>query len=168
MRIWIAVLVALIVEGGLAFDAQAGKSAPNPAHEAGALPQSQGKGAKGKPDGGHAEQKASEASPAAALVEAHDGGAAEGADVEQERELLKQKYGDALLFNPTIRFELKVHAWRMARLKQIRVVAAPRSDSKLNERIDGLIAREEQRHKSRMEDFQVREQQLAKVRGAKP
>ncbi|MBN2192594.1 MAG: hypothetical protein JW751_07230 [Polyangiaceae bacterium] len=56
---------------------------------------------------------------------------------------------------PALLGELRVHAWRMARLEGIKQLATDEDDTDLVARCDALIAREEARHVRRMEGLRT-------------
>jgi hypothetical protein len=62
---------------------------------------------------------------------------------------IKQKWG-GLVTHPAVRAELKVHAWRMARLDRVRELAAAEDKTDVVARVDKLIAKEEARHDKHM------------------
>jgi hypothetical protein len=69
---------------------------------------------------------------------------------QERREAIKQKWGD-LHKHPAVKAELKVHAWRMARLKRIRAVADAEGKKDTVARVDKLIEKEKARHQKHME-----------------
>jgi len=74
---------------------------------------------------------------------------------KQRREAIKQKYGD-LTQKPEIRSELKTHAWRIARLNQIKRLADDQDKSKVEDRTDKLIEKENARHDKRMDELKAK------------
>jgi len=62
---------------------------------------------------------------------------------------LKHKWG-GLVTHPAVRAELKVHAWRMARLDRVRELAAAEDKTDVVARVDKLIAKEQARHDKHM------------------
>ncbi len=75
---------------------------------------------------------------------------------QKRRAELRAKWGDALLRHPAVRAELKVHAWRLARLHRIRQLATGADAGKPDvvARVDALIAKEQARHDKRMATLQ--------------
>jgi chromosome segregation ATPase len=69
---------------------------------------------------------------------------------KERREAIKEKYGD-VLDKPAVRAELRLHAWRMARLKRIRAVATSEDKKDTVARVDKLMEKEKQRHQKRMD-----------------
>jgi hypothetical protein len=65
-------------------------------------------------------------------------------------EEIKKQWGD-LHARPAVRAELKIHAWRMARLHRMRALAKTENKDKAVERIDQLIVKEKARHQKHME-----------------
>lgn len=70
-------------------------------------------------------------------------------------EELRKMWGDSLSV-PAVREEIKVHARRMARLRRMKELAVEEKKTKLVERIDALITKEEDRHKKHMETLKSR------------
>lgn len=70
-----------------------------------------------------------------------------------EREAIRQKWG-TLADHPAVKAELKVHAWRMARLKRIRAVADAQGKTATVARVDSLIAKENERYQKHMDVLQ--------------
>lgn len=64
---------------------------------------------------------------------------------------LRSRWGDAVLSSPDAKAELKLHAERAAKLKQIRRVARKANKDDAGKRALELLARERQRHQQRME-----------------
>jgi hypothetical protein len=69
---------------------------------------------------------------------------------KEHREKIKQAWGD-LYKRPAVKAELKVHAWRMARLHRLRAIAESRGKTETMARIDKLIEKEKQRHQRHMD-----------------
>lgn len=69
---------------------------------------------------------------------------------QERREEIKKKWGD-LHQHPAVKAELKVHAWRMARLKRIRAVADAEGKKDIVARADKLIEKEKERHQKHMD-----------------
>ena len=69
---------------------------------------------------------------------------------QKRREEIKEKWGD-LTKHPAVRAELKVHAWRLARLTRVRTLAKAAGKDAVVERADKLIAKEKARHDKHME-----------------
>ncbi|MBK8994885.1 MAG: hypothetical protein IPM35_03920 [Myxococcales bacterium] len=69
---------------------------------------------------------------------------------QERREEIKKKWGD-LHKHPAVKAELKVHAWRMARLKRIRAVADAEGKTDTVARVDKLIEKEKERHQKHMD-----------------
>jgi hypothetical protein len=67
-----------------------------------------------------------------------------------ERERIVSRWGP-VKDNPTLRAEFRLHAWRMARLHRMRLVASAEGKEPLKARIDELIAKERARHEREME-----------------
>jgi hypothetical protein len=65
---------------------------------------------------------------------------------------IRDRWGD-LLRHPHVQAELKVHAWRMARLNQIKTLGEAEGKTDLVTRTDKLIEREKARHQAAMEGF---------------
>ena len=70
--------------------------------------------------------------------------------IRARREAVRQKWGGDLVAHPGVRAELRLHAWRMARLRTIKQIAQKEGREKLAARADALIAREVARHERRM------------------
>jgi hypothetical protein len=66
------------------------------------------------------------------------------------REEIKKALGD-LQRKPLVKAELKMHAWRMARLNRIRAIAETEGKTDTVARVDKLIAKENQRDQKRMD-----------------
>jgi len=64
---------------------------------------------------------------------------------------LREQYGSDTLQHPNTRAELTAHAWRIARLERMRSIATEQKKTKLIERIDGLISKENEQHQKRLE-----------------
>ncbi len=69
---------------------------------------------------------------------------------------IKQKWGDAV-DRPAVRSELKVHAWRMARLNRIRELATAEDKKDVVARVDKLIEKEQARHDKHMDVLKKQE-----------
>jgi len=69
---------------------------------------------------------------------------------QARREELKKTWGD-LPKHPAVKNELKLHAWRMARLKRIRAIADSEGKKDTVARVDKLMEKEKQRHQKRMD-----------------
>ena len=77
-------------------------------------------------------------------------------DRRQERvKEIRDRWGD-ILSHPHVQAELKVHAWRMARLNQIKVLGEAEGKTDLVARTDKLIERERARHQAVMEGFKAK------------
>lgn len=63
---------------------------------------------------------------------------------------IKKQWGE-LHARPAVRAELKVHAWRMARLNRMRALAQAEGKDAVVARIDKLIEKEKARHQKHME-----------------
>ncbi|MFO0568161.1 MAG: hypothetical protein U0263_21045, partial [Polyangiaceae bacterium] len=72
---------------------------------------------------------------------------------KEHREALQKKWGD-LPKRPAVKAELKVHAWRVARLKRIRAVADNQGKKDAVSRVDKLLEKENTRHQKHMEKLQ--------------
>lgn len=70
----------------------------------------------------------------------------------ERREEVKRLWGE-LHKQPAARNELRVHAWRMARLNRMRTIAKADGKDKLVARIDTLMEKERTRHKRKMEQL---------------
>lgn len=66
------------------------------------------------------------------------------------REEIKKSLGD-LQRKPLVKAELKLHAWRIARLNRLRAIADTDGKTETVARIDKLIAKENDRHQKRMD-----------------
>ena len=73
---------------------------------------------------------------------------------QERREEIKKKWGP-LSEHPGMRAELKVHAWRMARLNRVRAVAKAEEKTELVSRVDKLIDKEKARHQRRMDTLKT-------------
>lgn len=62
---------------------------------------------------------------------------------------IKQRWGKAVA-HPAVRAELKVHAWRMARLDRIKELASANDKKDVVARVDKLIEKENARHDKHM------------------
>lgn len=86
----------------------------------------------------------------------------------EHRERISERWGKAAFTRAPLRAELRMHAWRMARLERLREVLqdadAPKKDEKLA-RVEQLIEREKTRHERRMQ--QLTERTAAKTAPAK-
>jgi hypothetical protein len=75
----------------------------------------------------------------------------------ESQEQVRKKWGDRTLAHPAVQAELKTHAWRMARLERMRLLAEssdhPQKDKRL-ERIKALTDKELARHEKRMAELQ--------------
>lgn len=69
---------------------------------------------------------------------------------KERREEIKAKYG-AITDKPAVKSELKVHAWRMARLNRMRTIAKAQDKTAVVERIDKLLEKEKARHQKHMD-----------------
>lgn len=69
---------------------------------------------------------------------------------EKRRAEIKAKWGD-LVQHPAVRAELKVHAWRIARLNRIRSLADAAGKQDVVARVDSLTAKENARFEKHME-----------------
>lgn len=67
----------------------------------------------------------------------------------EHRETLRKLWGSLHELQP-LRAEFRTHAWRMARLERMYVLATEKKDAKLVGRIDKLIENEEARHDQRL------------------
>jgi hypothetical protein len=74
--------------------------------------------------------------------------------IRARRDAVRAKWGD-LALRPAFRNELRLHAWRVARLRAIRQIALDESNPELAARCDALLAREERRHDRRMAALKV-------------
>jgi len=63
---------------------------------------------------------------------------------------LRSRWGDDALKRPEVRDELREHAWRLARLKRLRELAAEKKNEKLLSRIERLEQKENERHTQAM------------------
>jgi hypothetical protein len=99
--------------------------------------------------------------------EAHEEVGEKGGDRAERRkhriEQLRKMWGDSLSV-PAVREEIKMHARRMARLRRMKELAVEAKKTKVVERIDSLITKEEDRHKKHMETLKS---QPAEPGGAK-
>ena len=73
-----------------------------------------------------------------------------------ERTALQAKWGKELLAKPAVRAELRLHAQRMAKLRQMKNVADDADKKNLEERVDKLIEREKARHAARMDALKAK------------
>ena len=71
---------------------------------------------------------------------------------KERREEIKKLWGD-LSDKPAARAELRVHAWRVARLNRMRTIAKAEGKDAMVTRIDGLLEKEKARHKKKMEQL---------------
>jgi len=69
--------------------------------------------------------------------------------VKAHREAIKKQWGDAAA-QPQMGNELRMHAWRLARLDAIKRIATDEGNTDLVTRCDALIERENARHEKRM------------------
>jgi colicin import membrane protein len=69
---------------------------------------------------------------------------------KERRDEIKKKWGE-LEKKPAVRAELKVHAWRMARLKRLRAIAEADGKTDTVARIDKLVQKENERHEKHMQ-----------------
>ncbi|HEY3497862.1 MAG TPA: hypothetical protein VGK73_24355 [Polyangiaceae bacterium] len=85
---------------------------------------------------------------------------------------LKNRYGLELLQRPPIRVELERHAWRVARLERMRVLAEAIQDAakrgKTLARLDALATKENARHERHMEQLKNPGNTLGAAQPAKP
>ena len=68
----------------------------------------------------------------------------------EHREEIKKAWGD-IQGKPLVKAELKLHAWRMARLNRIRAIADAEGKTETVARVDKLMEKEKQRHQKRMD-----------------
>ncbi len=71
-------------------------------------------------------------------------------------EQIKKRWGD-LHEKPAARNELRVHAWRMARLARMRELAENEGKVKLVAKIDSLVEKERDRHDKKMDQIDAQE-----------
>jgi hypothetical protein len=71
----------------------------------------------------------------------------------EHRDRIRQKWGDEVVRTPALRNELRVHAWRLARLTRVRALAEGENKTELIARVDSLLAKEEARHERRMAEL---------------
>jgi hypothetical protein len=69
---------------------------------------------------------------------------------KSDRAAVREKYGD-LLTQPAVIDELRTHASRMARLNRIKELADDQKQTKITDRVNTLIDRENNRHDARMQ-----------------
>ncbi len=69
---------------------------------------------------------------------------------QERRDEVKKKWG-AVSEHPAVKAELKLHAWRMARLNRIRTIAKAEGKTEVVARADKLIEKEKARHEKHME-----------------
>jgi len=74
------------------------------------------------------------------------------ARAEAERARLVERFGPAK-DNPALRNELRHHAWRMARLRRIQLLAVTEGRDPLKVRVEQLMAKEVARHEQAMQRF---------------
>ena len=82
-----------------------------------------------------------------------DGAKMMGARRAKRRHLLREyanAWGRESLERPDVQTALKVHAWRMARLRRAQALATEKDDAKLTETIQELMAKERSRFARRM------------------
>lgn len=72
------------------------------------------------------------------------------------RGALRAKYGNELLQKPAVRAELRLHAQRMAKLRQMKDVADDADKKALEERVDKMIEKENTRHTARMDALKAK------------
>jgi hypothetical protein len=72
---------------------------------------------------------------------------------QERRERIQKRWGE-IEKKPAVRAELKVHAWRMARLKRLRAIAEAEGNKDKVARIDKLTQKETERHDKHMETLQ--------------
>jgi DNA repair protein SbcC/Rad50 len=70
---------------------------------------------------------------------------------------IKKQWGNDFAGRPAVKAELKVHAWRVARLNRMRAIAKAESKDAVVTRIDGLLEKERARHKKHMETLKTTE-----------
>jgi|GEM_PF-4257810 len=70
--------------------------------------------------------------------------------VKARREAIRKRWGDWIT-RPPVENELRLHAWRLARLEAIKRIATDEGNVDLAARCDALVARETARHERRME-----------------
>ncbi len=70
---------------------------------------------------------------------------------EKRRNELKKKWGDIVSTNVRARAELRRHSWRMARLNRIKALAEVDENTKIVERVEKLIEKEQQLHQKHMD-----------------
>jgi hypothetical protein len=73
---------------------------------------------------------------------------------QQHRSALKKKWGD-LSERPPVMAEFKTHAWRMARLKRMQLLAEELEKPQLLERVNKLIEQEVARHDKHLEKLKA-------------
>ncbi len=71
------------------------------------------------------------------------------ARVQARRDEIRKKWGDAVKHD-RVQAELKLHAWRRARLNAIKEIATEEGDAAVVARADQLITKEDARHERRM------------------
>ena len=116
-----------------------------------------------KKDAKHAGDKAADAG-AEAVDKAKGKLAAARAKLKESREerrtsaraALRAKYGKDLLEKPAVRAELRLHAQRMAKLRQMKDVADDADKKQLEERVDKMIDKENKRHDARMDALKAK------------
>jgi colicin import membrane protein len=69
---------------------------------------------------------------------------------------LRDKWGKELLQKPAVRAELRLHAMRMAKLRQMKHVAVEGEKKELEARVDKLIDKENTRHATRMDALKAK------------
>jgi hypothetical protein len=74
------------------------------------------------------------------------------ARAEADRARLLDRWGP-VRDNPALRNEFRHHAWRMARLRRIRLLAVTEGREPLKVRVEQLIAKEDARHEQAMQRF---------------
>lgn len=68
---------------------------------------------------------------------------------EEARSQLKKRFGEEPL-HPAVREELRAHAWRVARLKQLLLLAQADGQAKAAERAEALLKKAEEAHEARI------------------
>jgi hypothetical protein len=64
---------------------------------------------------------------------------------------LRANWGKEVLQRREVKIELGMHAWRIARLERIRTLALEQKKTKVVEKVDALIKKENERHQQRLE-----------------
>jgi hypothetical protein len=71
----------------------------------------------------------------------------------EDQDQIQKKWGGEQVRTPAIRNELRVHAWRLARLTRVQSLAEMDNKADVVDRVDGLLAKENARHERRMAEL---------------